>query len=105
MKITRTQIYGEAYVNFVNYLISTVPKEQQKSYKRRFITEMKTYSVQPKKETEQSNPNDKSELSEILDAFDIENPEHFARFCKEGLHLMYKKSTSKQILKILLENL
>ena len=105
MGIIRTQTYGEAYVKFVEYLISTVPKDQQEEYKKRFVSEIKTYCIKPRKETEPPNPQDKSELLDILDNFDPENPEHFARFCKEGLHLMYNKTTSSRILNILLDKI
>ena len=72
---------------------------------KKFIAEMKTYCIKPRKETEPPNAEDKSELFNVLEGFNPENPEHFARFCKEGLHLMYNKTTSSRILNILLKNI
>ena len=62
MSKTRIQIYGEAYVKVIGHLISTLPEDQQEDYKRRFIAEMKTYCVKPRKKTDPPNDEDQSEL-------------------------------------------
>jgi len=48
--------------------------------------------------------NNAHELKDI-DKMDINNPCELAKLVKEGLHLMYQKNTSEDVLSSLLENL
>lgn len=104
--MTRASDYGKAWAITINRFISKIiPENERVGYRKRFLDEFQNYSLKPKKKNSLTNPEDHSELADIIENFDPENPEHYARLCKEGLHLMYQKGTAARTMKSFLENL
>lgn len=104
-KTERQRNYGSCLGIWVNYTIQTLPKNKRKEYKLRFINELKNYSFKTRQQGEPRNEGCVLELEDIVDTFDVKNPEHLARAIKETLHLFYNKSTAKTIMNSLLEML
>lgn len=91
MDETRSGKYGSTTAIVVEYIISTLPEEIRKSYRRKFIKEFKKYK--PKRELDGITP------------FNPKNPEHLAKWAKEGCHLMYQNLTSERARLSLLDSL
>jgi len=101
IKKPRSTRYGEFYALVADYIIQTIPKNQRQDYKSQLIRELKKYSFKPRPKGTPRNEGCIHELEDIV-IFDIGNPEHFARFIKEGIHLMYLKPTAKRVLEALI---
>jgi hypothetical protein len=97
---TRAGKYGRFLAVWIKYTID----QQAPGYQSKFITELKRYSIKPKKKEEPRNEGCTLELEGIY-KLDIKNPKHLAKLVKEGIHLMYQKRTSAKTLSSLLENL
>jgi len=97
MKETRAGKYGRNLAIWIGHTIERIPKEEREGYKTRFLEELKTYSLTPRKNGQPRNEGCVHELSE-LEKVDPGNPEHLARLVKEGIHLMYQKDTSSRVL-------
>ena len=89
---------GEArsakYGRFLAYFVRSALDEKDYAC---FLSEIKRYSDEPRREGEARNSGCVNELEEISE-IDCSNPKHVARLVKEGLHLMYQKRTSKRAL-------
>jgi len=105
MEEGRVVKYGRFLATLVNILIKheSYPMTTQK-YKARFIEELKTYSFEPRRKGEPKNLGCVWELKNINN-LNLSNPEQFAKFIKEGIHLMYLKPTSKKVIESLVNNL
>ncbi len=101
----RAKRFGEAYGMFLDHVIDTIiPEERRRDYRKRFLSELKTYSFKPRRNGEPRNEGCVFEL-EGIGELDISNPEHLAKLVKEGLHLMYQKNTSRHAFDGLLDAL
>jgi len=101
---TRARKYGRSLAIWIDYTIDAIPKSEKEEYKARFLGELDTYSLKPRKKGQPSNGGCIHELSDLTD-ININNPEQFARLVKEGIHLMYQKQTSARVLDALQEYL
>jgi len=101
---TRGGKYGRNLAIWVAHTFQTIPDEGRINYKKRFMEELRTYSLKPRKKGSPRNAGCAHELEGIEDVT-INNPKEFARLVKEGIHLMYQKQTAARVLKSLLENL
>jgi len=97
---TRAGKYGRNLAIFVSSFIDSAPD----SYRKKFLNEMQTYCLEPRKKGEPPNKGCVNELENIANV-DLGNPRHLARLIKEGIHLMYQKQTAKKVLYSFLENL
>jgi len=70
MRETRSGKWGRNAARVVNYIISTLPKSYRKSFRRKFIQEVKKYQVC-------------RELDEI-DEINPKNPRELAKWYKRG---------------------
>ena len=99
-KETRAGKYGRFLAVWINYTLNT----HDKKYKERFLEELERYSFKPRKKDEPRHEGCVLELEDIAE-LDISNPKHLARLVKEGIHLMYQKSTSTRIFTSLQSNI
>jgi len=90
---TRAGKYGRLGVAVLRYIVGTLPATVRRGYLVRFLREYMEYSDMPRKRGEPRNAGCVRELDGI-DELDVLNPEHFARWFKEGQHLDYQKNTS-----------
>lgn len=97
---TRAGKYGKYLAMWINFTIDSMPLD----YRTRFLSELRTYSFEPRKNGEAVNSGCVHELDDLADA-DITNPEHLAKIVKEGIHLMYQKQTARKVMGSLLEKL
>ena len=97
MKETRAGKYGRKLAIWVNRTIEGMSEGQTEDYKTRFLSELETYSLTPRKSGQPLNDGCVHELSGLTEV-DIRNPEHLAMLVKEGIHLMYQKQTSAKVL-------
>lgn len=104
-KQERQRKYGSCLGLWVYYTIQTLPKNKRKRYKSKFIKELKNYSFKTRRKGEPRNEGCVLELEDIIDTFEVKNPEHLARLVKETLHIFYNKSTAETIMNSLLEML
>jgi hypothetical protein len=102
--VTRAGKYGSNLAIWIEHTISTIPESQRKTYRTRFMNELKKYSFEPRKEGTPQNSGCINELEEIS-IVDLKNPEDLAKLVKEGMHLMYQKRTSFRAMKSLMEYL
>jgi len=100
----RATKYGEFYALVANYIIQTIPVENQRPYAAQLIKELKKYSLKPRPKGTPRNEGCVHELEDIV-LFDIRDPKHFARFIKEGIHLMYLKPTAKRVLEAIINGI
>ena len=101
---TRGGKYGRNFAIWVDYTIGTIPLDLRDDYRSKFLKELKNQSFKPRKEGEPRNEGCIHELSDIM-GIDINDPIHFAKLVKEGIHQMYQKQNSARVLFALLENL
>lgn len=105
MNETRGGKYGRFLAQTVNHVIDiSVQESEKREYRTRFIEELRTYSFEPRRKGAPRNKGCVWELNN-LEEIDFTNPENFARFIKEGIHLMYQKETAGRVMQSLLENL
>lgn len=108
IKKPRATRYGEVYALLANYVIQTISEDiseySRQDYKSQLIRELKKYSLQPRPKGTPRNEGCIHELEGIAN-FDVKNPKHFARFIKEGIHLMYLKPTAKRVLEALIDGI
>lgn len=104
MKETRAGKYGRNLAIWIDYTIDTMPENSRGDYRARFLEELSTYSLKPRKNGQPRNEGCVHELF-VLASVDLSNPEDFARLVKEGVHLMYQKQTSARVLDALQEYL
>lgn len=104
MKETRAGRYGKNLAIWIDYTIETIPEDLREVYRARFLEELGTYSLKPRKNGQPLNEGCIHELSDLVNV-DLSGPEDFARLVKEGVHLMYQKQTSARVLKTLREYL
>jgi len=97
---TRAGKYGRNLAVLICYVLDNKPRH----YRKRFLSELQTYSFEPRKQGTPPGPGCVNEL-ECLEEVDLDNPRHFARLIKEGIHLMYQKRTARKALLSLLENI
>ena len=97
MRETRAGKYGRNLAIWIDHTIDTMPEDLRKDYRARFLDELSTYSLKPRKNGQPRNEGCVHELSDLTEV-DIRNPEQFARLVKEGVHLMYQKQTSARVL-------
>ena len=97
MEETRAGKYGRNLAIWIDYTIDTMPENLRNDYRARFLEELNTYSLKPRKNGQPRNEGCVHELSDLAEV-DISNPEQFARLVKEGVHLMYQKQTSARVL-------
>ena len=102
MKETRAGKYGRNLAIWIDFTIDTQPDDLKANYRARFLEELNTYSLKPRKNGQPPNEGCVHELSDLVNA-NINNPEQFARLIKEGIHLMYQKQTSARVLDSLQE--
>jgi len=99
-KSDRAKKYGTGLGQIIYFvldnIIEYIPEHEKNEYKTRFIEEFKNYSFTPRKENEPINSGCVHELIDI-EEIDIQTPEHLAKILKEGIHLMYNKSTAKNV--------
>jgi hypothetical protein len=100
MEETRAGKYGRNLALWIDYTISTIPKAHRKEYREKFLKELDTYSLMPRKSGQPANDGCVHELSDLMHV-EITIPEDFARLVKEGIHLMYQKQTSARVLEAL----
>jgi len=108
MGSTRAGRYGQNLAIWISDTLNTktasLSEKQGKTYRARFLNELKSYSLEPRKAGQPRNSGCVHELSDIS-VVNIDNPEQFARLIKEGIHLMYQKQTSARVLEALLKYL
>ncbi len=104
MTETRAGKYGRNLAVWIDFTIDTMPESSRNEYRARFLEELSTYSLKPRKNGQPRNEGCVHELSDLIDV-EISNPEQFARLVKEGVHLMYQKQTSARVLASLQEYL
>jgi hypothetical protein len=104
MKETRAGKYGRNLAIWIDFTIDTIPETEREKYRARFLDELSTYSLKPRKNGQPRNEGCVHELSGLVN-IDISNPKQFARLVKEGVHLMYQKQTSARVLDSLQEYL
>ena len=97
MEETRAGKYGRNLAIWIDYTIDTMPEKLREDYITRFLEELSTYSLKPRRNGQPRNEGCVHELSDLVNV-DISNPEQFARLVKEGVHLMYQKQTSARVL-------
>lgn len=102
MRETRAGKYGRNLAILLNHTINTVPIEQRADYRTRFLEELKKYSFEPRQKGQPQNSGCIHELAHLTE-IDTGNPEDLARLVKEGVHLMYQKSTAALVLSALLK--
>lgn len=102
MAETRAGKYGRNLARWINYTIDTILENQRDEYRAKFLRELKTYSLERRKNGQPRNSGCVHELSDLTE-IDVTNPEQFARLIKEGIHLMYQKQTSARVLSALQE--
>jgi len=104
MRETRGGKYGRFLASWINYTISRIPRSKREDYKLRFSKELENYSF---KERPKGSPRNEGGLWELVNIDDplFSDPIIFARTVKEGIHLMYQKSTARRVFRSLLENL
>ena len=88
---TRSGKWGRNAAIVVNCIISTLPEDRRKSFRRKFLREVKKYKV--------------CRELDGLEEIDPRNPIELARWYKEAMHLMYQETTSRRALKSLVEYL
>lgn len=103
-KETRAGKYGRNLAIWINRTIKGIPEEQREEYRTRFLRELGSYSLTPRRNGQPSNDGCVHELSDLAEV-NISNPEYLARLVKEGVHLMYQKQTAAKVLKVLTEAL
>jgi hypothetical protein len=99
---TRSGKYGRNLAMFVSRVLDSIPADQ--GYRKAFLNELQTYSLEPRKKGTLPGPGCVNEL-ENIENIDINNPKHLAKLIKEGIHLMYQKRTVRKVLYSFLENL
>jgi len=99
---TRSGKYGRNLALFIGRVLDSIPADQK--YRKSFLNELQTYSLEPQKKGTPPGPGCINEL-ENIDQIDINNPQHLAKLIKEGIHLMYQKRTARKVLYSFLENL
>ncbi len=104
MKKTRAGKYGRNLAIWIDFTIDTIPQDLRDDYRARFLEELSTYSLKPRRNGQPCNEGCVHELSDLAE-IEISNPEQFARLVKEGVHLMYQKQTSARVLDSLQEYL
>jgi hypothetical protein len=92
------------YGRFLSVLVNYTLDKKDSKYRSRFVKELKKYSFRPRIEGEPRHEGCVFELEGLIE-LNLENPEHFARVVKEGIHLMYQKRTSARVFDSLLDNL
>jgi len=97
MTETRAGKYGRNLANWIDFTIDMIPETFRKEYRERFLEELSSYSLKPRKNGQPSNEGCIHELSDLVNV-EISNPEQFAKLVKEGIHLMYQKQTSSRVL-------
>jgi len=102
MKETRSAKYGRNLAIFISRILNDLSANP--NYKRAFLNELQTYSLEPQKRGAPPGPGCVNEL-ENIECININNPIHLAKLVKEGIHLMYQKKTASRVLYSLLENL
>ncbi len=102
MNETRGGKYGRFLAGWVIYTIGTMPDSD--AYRERFLAELGKYSFKTRKQGEPINLGCVRELDDLAN-LNVESPEELARTVKEGIHLMYQKSTAARVMKSLMENL
>jgi len=98
MKETRIGKYGKNLAVWIEHTINTIPKNQRENYKTRFLEELDTYSLEPRKKGQPWNEGCVYELSDLANVADISDPKQFAKLVKESIHLMYQKGSSAVVL-------
>ena len=101
---TRVAKFARHFAGWIDYTISSFPENQRETYRQSFIKELKTYSVESRKQGAPRNSGCVFELEGIVNA-NISDPVYLARLVKENLHIMYQKPRTATILKLLLETL
>ncbi|MDP1729115.1 MAG: hypothetical protein Q8L27_02850 [archaeon] len=81
-----------------------VLESRTRRYRRKFLNELQTYCLEPRKERMPPGNGCVCEL-EDLEKINLDNPQQLAKLIKEGIHLMYQKQTARRVLYSLLENL
>jgi len=100
MNETRSGKYGRNLA----IVIKVVLDSKDEPYRRSFLNELQNYCLEPRKEGTPPGPGCICEL-EGINQIDMDNPKHFAKLIKEGIHLMYQKRTAGRALYSLLESL
>jgi len=103
MEETRATKYGRFLAKMLNQFMHAIPTEYRWEYKTKFIQELKNYSFETRRKGSPINSGCVKELEQFGE-YEHKNPELTARIIKEGIHLMYQKSTAKRVLESLLEN-
>jgi len=104
MEETRAAKYGRYLSMWIRQTIDSVPEEQRNNYRESLVTELRTYSFEPRKK---GTPKNSGCIRELIDMaeMDVRDPVHLARLVKEGVHLMYQKGTASRVMRSLLDNL
>jgi len=105
MDKTRGGKYGRFLGNLINITIDlAIPSSEREDYRLSLISEIRSYSFEPRK---RGAPKSSGCVWELIDIneLDISNPEIFGKTIKEGIHLMYQKQTQKRVLDSLLNEL
>lgn len=103
MKETRAGKFGRNLAILLDWALNK-PYPVDAKYRKAFLSELQTYSFEPRKQGTPPGPGCIDELKGI-DTINPKNPRHAAKVIKQGHHLMYQKSTSRKSLYSLLENL
>lgn len=103
---TREEKYGRNCAASVNQIIKLAfcSEGYRQLYRERFVAELEEFSCETRKKGTPANSGCVRELDGVEEV-DIKNPEQMARLIKEGIYLMYQKSTAKRVIGSLLENL
>ena len=101
---TRAGKYGRYLAGWVNHTIASIPKNQRKVYRARFIEELNKYSFKTRRNGQARNSGCVYEL-ESVERSGVDNPEDLAKLVKEGIHLLYQKRTAAKVMGSLLDNL
>ena len=104
MAESRGAKYGRNLALWVRHTIDTVPEDERDSYRSRLIEELRRYSFQTRKKGQPLNKGCVYELAG-MDDIDVEDPCDLGKLIKEGVHLMYQKSTAAKVLDSLIDNL
>jgi len=102
MDETRASKYGRNLAIVLNAVLDSIPANS--NYRKVFLNELQTYSLEPRKKGMPIGTNCTHELADIENVT-LANPKQLAKLVKEGIHLMYQKQTARKVLYSLLENL
>lgn len=101
-KENRTERYGRALANWINFTIGSIPETEKTVYRQTVIEGLENFAVVPRKRGE---PNGNSCELEGMEEIEIRNPENLVKIIREGIHLMYQKDIARRVVKATLQEL